>query len=59
MLIGTPVLVRYSPLTPWNGEQGRILGFFTMADGRRAAIIRLHRIALEVVFPVLELEKAD
>jgi hypothetical protein len=57
MIVGTRIIIARSPVECWNGERGRIHSFFTMANGRQAAIIRLKDIALEVCFPVSELEK--
>jgi len=57
MIVGTPVIVIASESPYWNGVEGRIVQLYTGASGRALAVIRLSRIALEVVFPLAELKE--
>ena len=57
MIVGTEVIVIASEFPYWDGERGRIVQLFTGASGRALAVIRLGKIALEVVFPVAELKE--
>ena len=59
MMLGTRVVIRRASMECWNGERGRIRSLYTLANGRQAAVIRLANIALEVCFPVDELDTED
>ena len=59
MTVGTDVIIRDSEMPHWDGERGRIMHLFTGRYGQQLAIIRLDKIALEVVFPVTELERVE
>lgn len=56
---GVAVVVAHAPseLKAWNGSTGRILRVFSMANGKRAAVVKLDKLVCEVVFPLDELER--